>query len=92
MSTTNTEIEIGYETWSYSIEGNYTHISDDNGDHAFTLRWAAGKNEVIAAAYGYGAGRRVGTKFGEAKARAEIAKVLGLSNAKLSGPVDETKL
>ena len=84
MSKTQTEIKIGCETWAYEIEGSYTHITDGDGEPAVVLRWEATEKEVIAAAYGYGAGKRIGEKCGIAKQQAEILRAIGLPNNALS--------
>jgi hypothetical protein len=76
------KIEIGRETWEYEIEGDYTHISDDEGEVRVTLRWAASEGEIRAAAYGFGAGMRLGIAAGEAKKLAEIQRVLQIGYAR----------
>jgi hypothetical protein len=91
MSTTQKEIQIGCETWAYEIEGSYTHVTDTDGEPAFTLRWAATENEITAAAYGYGAGLRAGEKWGREQQQLDILKAIGLSNvsSQLRRPEDE---
>lgn len=72
------QIQIVSESWSYDIVGGYTYIYDEDGDDAITLRWKANEGEIKAAAYGYGAGLRVGRKCGEATKLAEIQRALGI--------------
>lgn len=74
------EIKIGSETWAYEIEEHYTYILDPDGEPALRLRWAATEGEVRAAAYGFGAGQRIGRKIGEAANLAEIQRVLCIPN------------
>ena len=77
------EIHIGCEAWAYEIEGTHTNICDPDGELALQLGWAATEVEVRAAAYGFGAGWRVGRKFGEAAKLAEIQRVLCIPNAEV---------
>jgi hypothetical protein len=72
------EIEIGCETWSYVIDGEYTHIADSDGEPAVVLRWKATEGEVRAAAYGYGAGKKTGKTAGRKEKAHEIKRALEL--------------
>ena len=70
------EVDIGCETWAYEVIDSYTNIIDPDGNHALQLRWPATENEVKAAAWGFGAGLKMGQKVGEAAKLAEIQRVL----------------
>lgn len=83
--TTMTAVYIGIETWSYEIEGNYTNVCNDDGEHVCQLPWAVKDEvEVRAAAYGFGAGRRLGEQFGRATQLREIQKALGIPTTEVS--------
>jgi len=75
-----TKIQIGCEEWSYEIEDSYTHIFDSNDEPALTLRWVATESEVKAAAYGFGAGSRIGFGAGVLHQQRAIMKALGVKH------------
>jgi hypothetical protein len=85
MKKAQKEIQIGCETWAYEIEGSYAHVTDTDGESAFTLRWAATEKEITAAVYGYGAGLRAGEKWGREQQQLDILKAIGLSNVASEG-------
>lgn len=78
-------IQIGNEEWTYTIQGEYTHIWDADGVRAVCLRWKATEGEIKAAAYGYGAGHRAGEDVGRKKAIITVRRALALPDVPFTG-------
>ena len=73
-------VEIGTETWYYSVGGMYTRVYDEDVQLAFYLPFLAAAGEVKAAAYGYGRGFQRGKAVGSAEKVEAIRQALGLAN------------
>lgn len=73
------KVKIGIDEFTYVIEENYTYIYNADDEHIIQLRWAVSSDqEVIAAAYGYGAGFHKGRAIGGDEKIADIRNVLGI--------------
>lgn len=78
-SCEHTEVKIGEASWSWTHNGHYTRVYDEEGDEVFAVNGTRPTQElVIAAIYGYKAGFSNGKKVGISFQQNETKRVLGL--------------
>lgn len=70
------ELEIGADVVYYRQDDYRTYLYDEDYRSILTLSWVATEKEILAAFYGYGAGRSQGRHEGIISKINEIKRVL----------------